>query len=257
MTGKRREDGRACRCDQHDASCVGLTVGRLSSERVAELAEEIWTASTGRVLPARPIQDPRSSRPGASAQAAYQRRRQQELRAWLHGWWWRVGAVVGAAAGVDLLVGLTSGRLAGLAHGPSSGAGRRVAATLPTLRQRQRVAPAGRSPAPHGERATAPGAAGRPGPARRHPAGMASQPGASGDRLDRRVGHPVLPAWPAATAAHGDLAAMAGTRRHGRCAAQAALAGGSLRRHAGQRGVAPRAAAAVRPRWPAGGQPVG
>ena len=91
MTGKRREDGRACRCDQHDASCVGLTVGRLSSERVAELAEEIWTASTGRVPPARPIQDPRSSRPGASAQAAYQRRRQQELRAWLHGWWWRVG----------------------------------------------------------------------------------------------------------------------------------------------------------------------
>jgi hypothetical protein len=109
MTGKRREDGRACGCDQHDVSCVGLTVGRLSSERVAELAEEIWTASTGRVLPARPIQDPRSSRPGASAQAAYQRRRQQELRAWLHGWWWRVGAVVGAAAGVDLLVGLTVG----------------------------------------------------------------------------------------------------------------------------------------------------
>jgi hypothetical protein len=62
MTGKRREDGRACRCDQHDVSCVGLTVGRLSSERVAELAEEIWTASTGRVLPARPIQDPRGSR---------------------------------------------------------------------------------------------------------------------------------------------------------------------------------------------------
>jgi len=109
MTGKRREHGRACRCDQHDVSCVGLTVGRLSSERVAELAEEIWTASTGRVLPARPIQDPRSSRPGASAQAAYQRRRQQELRAWLHGWWWRVGAVVGAAAGIDLLVGLTVG----------------------------------------------------------------------------------------------------------------------------------------------------
>ena len=109
MTGKRREDGRACRCDQHDASCVGLTVGRLSSERVAELAEEIWTASTGRVLPAGPIQDPRGSRPGASAQAAYQRRRQQEFQAWLHGWWWRLGAVIGAAAGVDLLVGLTVG----------------------------------------------------------------------------------------------------------------------------------------------------
>ena len=109
MTSKRREDGQACGCDQHDASCAGLTVGGLSSERVAELAEEIWTASTGRVLPARPIQDPRSSRPGASAQAAYQRRRQQELRAWLHGWWWRTLAVVGAAAGVDLLVGLTVG----------------------------------------------------------------------------------------------------------------------------------------------------
>jgi hypothetical protein len=109
MTSKRREDGRACGCDQHDVSCVGLTVRGLSSERVAELAEEIWTASTGRVLPARPIQDPRSSRPGASAQAAYQRRRQQELRAWLHGWWWRTLAVVGAAAGVDLLVGLTVG----------------------------------------------------------------------------------------------------------------------------------------------------
>jgi hypothetical protein len=109
MTSERREDGRACGCDQHDASCVGLTVRGLSSERVAELAEEIWTASTGRVLPARPIQDPRSSRPGASAQAAYQRRRQQELRAWLHGWWWRTLAVVGAAAGVDLLVGLTVG----------------------------------------------------------------------------------------------------------------------------------------------------
>ena len=109
MTGKRREDGRACRCDQHDVSCVGLTVRRLSSERVAELAEEIWTASTGRILPARPIQDPCGSRPGASAQAAYQRRRQQEFQAWLHGWWWRLGAVVGAAAGVDLLVGLTAG----------------------------------------------------------------------------------------------------------------------------------------------------
>jgi hypothetical protein len=62
---------------------------------------------------------------------------------------------------------------------------------------------------------------------------MAGQPGASGDRLDRRVGHPVLAAWPAATAAHGELA-MAGARRHGGCAAQAALAGGRLRRHAGQ-----------------------
>src|SRR4030095_11260027 len=108
MTGKRREDGPACGCDQHDATCVGLTVGRLSSERVTEPAEKIWTASTGRVLPARPIQYPRSSRPGASAQAAYQRSRQQELRAWRDVWWWRVGAVVGVALG-GLLAGLTVG----------------------------------------------------------------------------------------------------------------------------------------------------
>jgi hypothetical protein len=199
MTSKRREDGRACRCDQHEVSCVGLTVGRLSSERVAELAEEIWTATTGRVLPARPIQDPRSSRPGASAQAAYQRRRQQELRAWLHGGWWRLGAVAGAAAGVDLLVGLTVGAWLGS-----------LMALVAAL--------------------------------------------VAGWRL--RVHDVTLPGWPAATAAHGDIA-MAGTRRHGRSVAEAALAGGSLRRHAGRRGVAARAAAAVRPRWPAGGQPVG
>ncbi len=109
MAGKRREDDRACRCDRPDVSCVGLTVRRLSSERVRELAEEIWTASTGRVLPARPIQDPRGSRPGASAQAAYQRRRQTELQAWRHGWWWRAGAAVGVAVGGGLPVGLTVG----------------------------------------------------------------------------------------------------------------------------------------------------
>jgi hypothetical protein len=104
MTGKGREDGRGCGCDQHDVSCVGLTVRGLSAERVAELAEEIWTASTGRVLQARPVRDPRASHPGASAQAAYQRRRQQEFRAWRHRWSWRVGTV-GAAAG-GLLAGL-------------------------------------------------------------------------------------------------------------------------------------------------------
>jgi hypothetical protein len=36
MTGKRREDGRACRCDQPDVSCVGLTVGRLADSRPVE-----------------------------------------------------------------------------------------------------------------------------------------------------------------------------------------------------------------------------
>jgi hypothetical protein len=80
MAGKRREDDRACGCDRPGVSCVGLTVRRLSSERVHELAEEIWTAPTGRVLPVRPIQDPRGSRPGASAQAAYQRRTASVLR---------------------------------------------------------------------------------------------------------------------------------------------------------------------------------
>ncbi len=109
MAGKRREDDRACGCDRPGVSCVGLMVRRLSSERVRELAEEIWTASTGRVLPVRPIQDPRGSRPGASAQAAYQRRRQEELQVWRHGWWWRAGAVLGAAVGGGLLVGLTVG----------------------------------------------------------------------------------------------------------------------------------------------------
>src|SRR6266511_3294429 len=106
MTGKRRQDGRACRCDQPDVSCVGLTVGRLSSERVAELAEEIWTASTGRVLPARPIQDPRGSRPGASAQAAYHRRRRKEREApgATAG-----GAVAAGAIGAGLLIGVTLG----------------------------------------------------------------------------------------------------------------------------------------------------
>jgi hypothetical protein len=108
MAGKRREGDRACHCDRPDVSCVGLTVRRLSSEQVRELAEEIWTASTGRVLPVRPIQDPRGSRPGASAQAAYQRHRRKEREAWRQGWWWRAAVVV-AAVGGGLLIGLTVG----------------------------------------------------------------------------------------------------------------------------------------------------
>jgi hypothetical protein len=69
MADKHHEGERARCCVQADGSCVGLTVSRLSQQRVRELAEEIWTASTGQLLPVRPTSDPRSSRPGASARA--------------------------------------------------------------------------------------------------------------------------------------------------------------------------------------------
>lgn len=81
MADRHREGERARCCDQADGSCVGLTVRRLSQRRVQELAEEIWTASTGRLLLARPSLDPRDSQPNASARAAYRRRREQELEA--------------------------------------------------------------------------------------------------------------------------------------------------------------------------------
>jgi hypothetical protein len=109
MAGKRDESDRACRCDRHHLTCPGRTVRRLSSERVRELAEEIWAASTGMAMPARSALDPRGSRPGASAEAAYQRRRQQELEVWRRGWWWRLGVVAAATIGGGLLVGLTVG----------------------------------------------------------------------------------------------------------------------------------------------------
>jgi Nuclease-related domain len=108
MAGKHHEGDRACHCHPADASCAGLAVRRLSRERVRELAEEIWTASTGSVLPARPATDPRGSRAGASAQAAYRRRRRQELEAWRPGLRWRAWTVFGAAVG-GLLVGLALG----------------------------------------------------------------------------------------------------------------------------------------------------
>jgi hypothetical protein len=110
MARKRHEDDRACRCHQGDANCVALTVRRLSQERVRELAEEIWTASGGDGMPpSRAVSDPRGSQPGASAQAAYQRCRQQEREAWRHGRWWRVAAMAAAALGGGLLVGPTLG----------------------------------------------------------------------------------------------------------------------------------------------------
>ena len=98
MANKRREHDRACRCDQAGAGCAALAVQRLSRTRVQELAEEIWTVSNGTAVPERPLADPRGSRPGASAQAAYRRRRHKERPQWGDGWRsrraWRVGAAV-------------------------------------------------------------------------------------------------------------------------------------------------------------------
>ena len=110
MASKHHEDDRACGCHQGDANCVSLTVRRLSQERVLELAEEIWMASGGDGMPPRrAFSDPRESQAGASAQAAYQRCRQQEREAWRHGFLWRAGVVTAAALAGGLLVGLTLG----------------------------------------------------------------------------------------------------------------------------------------------------
>jgi hypothetical protein len=122
MSYRRREHDRACRCDWADAGCAALAVQRLSRTRVQELAEEIWTVSTGTTVPDQPLLDPRGSRPGASAAAAYRRRRHKEQQQWRDGWrWrWRWGVATGAALGVGLLFGPTLGvwlgwRLAALA----------------------------------------------------------------------------------------------------------------------------------------------
>jgi hypothetical protein len=105
MANKRREHDRACRCDQADAGCAALAVQRLSRSRVQELAEEIWTVTNGTAVPERPLPDPRGSRPGASAQAAYRRRRHKELGQWRDGWRSRWAWLVAAAVlGVGLLV---------------------------------------------------------------------------------------------------------------------------------------------------------
>jgi hypothetical protein len=109
MAGKRHDDGRLCQCGQADGSCAGLAVKRLSRDRVRDLAEEIWTASSGDLLPARPLPDPRSSRAGASAQAAYRCRRAQEREAWPLDWAWWSLAVIGAATAGAWLVGATLG----------------------------------------------------------------------------------------------------------------------------------------------------
>jgi Nuclease-related domain len=109
MAYERREHDRACRCDQADAGCAALAVQRLSRTRVQELAEEIWTVSTGTIAAVQPVLDPRSSRPGASAQATYQRRRHKEREQWRDGWRWRPALVAAAVLGVGLLVGHSMG----------------------------------------------------------------------------------------------------------------------------------------------------
>jgi hypothetical protein len=111
MPYKRREHDRACRCDRGDGGCAALAVQRLSRTRVQELAEEIWTVSTGTTVPVRPLLDPRGSRPGGSAHAAYQRCRHKEREQWRDGWWWPWRSLVVAA------VGLSAGLLVGLAMG--------------------------------------------------------------------------------------------------------------------------------------------
>ena len=107
MAGRRHDDGQLCLCDRSDGSCAGLAVRRLSPARVRELAEEIWTASTGNLLPAHPLPDARSSRAGASAQAAYLRRREQEHQSWRLDWAWWSLAVIGVALAGATLVGAT------------------------------------------------------------------------------------------------------------------------------------------------------
>jgi len=110
MAGKHAQGGRACGCNQAGAAdCAGLTVRRLSRERVRELAEEIWTASSGKPVLVGSRPDPRGSRPGASAQAAYQRRRDHEYEAWRRGWWWRCSVLVAAMLTGGLLIGATLG----------------------------------------------------------------------------------------------------------------------------------------------------
>jgi hypothetical protein len=115
MAGRRRDEGRVCLCERPDGSCAGLAVRRLSRDRVRQLAEEIWTASSGYLPPVRPDGDPRSSQAGASAQVAYRRRREQERAAWRPGWAWRWWVVAGAALAVGLLIGLSVGAWLGWA----------------------------------------------------------------------------------------------------------------------------------------------
>jgi len=112
---RRREHDRACRCDRADSGCPALAVQGLSRTRVQELAEEIWTVSTGAVAPIQPVLDPRASRPGASAQAAYRRRRHHERERWRDSWrWrWRWGIVAATVFGAGLVASPALGPVVG------------------------------------------------------------------------------------------------------------------------------------------------
>jgi hypothetical protein len=55
MAGKRHDEGRLCPCDRRDGTCAGLVVRRLTPGRVQQLAEEIWAASLGDLVPARAL----------------------------------------------------------------------------------------------------------------------------------------------------------------------------------------------------------
>ncbi|MGH2816544.1 MAG: nuclease-related domain-containing protein, partial [Actinomycetota bacterium] len=60
--------------------------------------------STGTTVPVQPLLDPRGSRPGASAQAAYRRRRHKEREQWRDGSRWRWVVVAATTLGVGFLV---------------------------------------------------------------------------------------------------------------------------------------------------------
>jgi hypothetical protein len=109
MAVQRFEDDRACCGGGADLHCAGRTVERLSDERVLELAEEIWTASTGSLVPVGRDPDPRACRPDASAQAAYRRHRRQELEAWRPGWHRRAGLAAAVAVCGVVLIFLAAG----------------------------------------------------------------------------------------------------------------------------------------------------
>jgi hypothetical protein len=92
----------------------------LSGERVWELAEEIWTASSADLLPVRPaLADPRSSRAGASAQAAYRRRHALERAGWRPalGWLILTWGLIGAVPAAGLLLSVTVGAWLGWSVG--------------------------------------------------------------------------------------------------------------------------------------------
>jgi hypothetical protein len=245
MAGRRSEGDRACCGEQADVTCAGLTVRRLSEERVHELAEEIWRASTGRPAPPRSQLDPRRSQPGASAQAAYLRRRQEDRASWRRGWRWRTGIGAAATLGCGLLIGITL----------DAGLGWRVAVLVALLAgwllrfrpsARARLWRGHRHAAPHGLCATAPRAGELPGAARHHPARMASQHRPPGGRRDRYLGHRVLAARPTENPTHGHIAAAC-VPRQGWRGTQVALAGGGPRRHSGGRPIDTRPTAALCP----------